>query len=150
MKNTIRTSARITCKDCGKFLGMYEGWYDKCEDCRVILPLIQKIKDNLTDDLLKKKYIHPSNTPLTGHCYVATECFYYLYGKDHGWKPVCKRLSDTETHWWLEKDGEREIIDITAQQFPTDDFNYRGGHKQFFVHYPSKRCLILARRVQNV
>ena len=28
------TSARITCEDCGKYLGMEEGWYDKCPKCR--------------------------------------------------------------------------------------------------------------------
>jgi len=81
----------ITCKDCGHFLGMDEGRYDRCEDCRVVLPLIQEIKDNLTDDLLKKRYIYPDRRPFTGHCYVASECFYYLYGRDHGWKPYCFR-----------------------------------------------------------
>lgn len=29
-----RTSARITCKECGRYLGMDEGWYDKCKKCR--------------------------------------------------------------------------------------------------------------------
>jgi len=28
------TSARITCEDCGKYLGMEEGCYDKCPKCR--------------------------------------------------------------------------------------------------------------------
>ena len=28
------TSARITCEDCSKFLGMDEGCYDKCGECR--------------------------------------------------------------------------------------------------------------------
>ena len=28
------TSARITCEDCGKYLGMDEGYYDKCPKCR--------------------------------------------------------------------------------------------------------------------
>jgi len=136
----------LTCKDCGQYLGMDEGWYDKCETCRVILPLIQKIKDNLTDDLLKKKYIHPGAGPLTGHCYVASECFYYLYGKEYGWKPMCKKAYIGDTHWWLEKDGV--VIDITASQFE-HGFIYR-GRKQFFMRYPSKRCLTLARRVQDV
>ena len=136
----------ITCK-CGKFLGMDEGHHDECEDCRVVLPLIQKIKDNLTDDLLKKKYIHPDDPrPLTGHCYVASECFYYLYGREHGWKPMCKKTYMGDTHWWLEKDGA--IIDITAEQFE-HGFIYR-GKKQFFMRYPSKRCLILAERIKDV
>lgn len=102
-----------------------------------IVNLIQK---NLTDDLLKPKWKNKKfRLSLEGHCYVATEGFYYLYGKKHSWKPMF-----ANGHWWLEKDGE--VLDITASQFP-EGFDYSAGKKQFFMRYPSKRCLELVRRV---
>lgn len=106
--------------------------------------LISLIQKNLTDDLLKPKY-RGRKEKYAGHCYVASECFYYLYGKDHGWKPYCFRNSAGETHWWLQK--ESEIIDITAEQLPPG-YDYSRGRLQFFVNYPSKRCKILAEKVR--
>lgn len=108
-------------------------------------PVIQQIKANLTPDLLTPYWRNKAVGPMDGHCYVATECFYYLYGKDNGWKPYCYRDLNGDTHWWLEKDGE--ILDITAEQFP-DGYDYSIGKKQFFVRYPSKRCLTLAKRIK--
>lgn len=107
-----------------------------------IVHLIQK---HLTDDLLKPEWRKRNRKPFTGHCYVATEGFYYLYGKDHGWKPMCYRNVNGETHWWLEKDGK--VLDITAEQFDYI-FDYSKGHKQFFMCYPSKRCKELVRRIE--
>jgi len=105
--------------------------------------LIRLIQNNLTDDLLKPKY-RKRKGKYAGHCYVATECFYYMYGRWYGWKPYCYRYKNGETHWWLQKDSE--IIDITAEQLKPG-FDYSKGHKQFFVNYPSKRCETLAKRV---
>ena len=108
--------------------------------------LIKKIRENLTDDLLKPEY---KDKPWpAGHCYVASECFYYLYGKDNGWYPMCGTRVDEngtkETHWWLE--SGMIILDLTADQFD-EEYDYSIGRKQFFVSYPSKRCKILAKRV---
>ena len=117
----------------------------------MIKKLIQKIRANLTPDLLAPQYRKEAIGPMDGHCYVATECFYYVYGKDHGWKPMCGAECTDElkvsTHWWLEKDGI--VLDITAAQFP-DGYDYSIGRKQFFVSYPSKRCLTLVERIENV
>lgn len=107
--------------------------------------LIEYIQDNLSDDLLKPKY-RGMPGKYAGHCYVATECYYYIYGRWNGWFPYCHRNRHGETHWWLEKDGE--VLDITAEQFESE-YDYSKGHRQFFVSYPSKRCEILARRVKS-
>lgn len=139
---TGRTSAKMMC-DCGRYLGMYEGYYNECEDCR-ITPLIQRIRTNLTSDLLKPKF-RGSKWP-TGHCYVASECFYHIHGQYNNWTPYCARLDDGGTHWWLQR--HEEVVDITYDQFVR--FDYNKGHKQFFVNYPSKRCLTLAKRIKDV
>jgi len=107
--------------------------------------LIKLIRKNLTDDLLKPAY-RGRPEKYAGHCYVATECFYYIYGRYNGWKPKCYKYENGETHWWLEKDGE--VLDITAQQL-TQGFDYSKGRSQFFVNYPSKRCLMLSGRVEK-
>ena len=41
--------------------------------------LINKIINNLSDDLLKKEYLnYPNKNKYTGHCYVASETYYHL------------------------------------------------------------------------
>lgn len=106
--------------------------------------LVKLIKENLTDDLLLPKYRGKGG--VYGHCYVASECFYYLYGREHGYKPYCYKYPNGDTHWWLEKDGV--VLDITEEQLDKH-FDYSKGHYQFFVHYPSKRCKELARRINE-
>ena len=140
----MRNKMEITCRDCGRFLGMDEGWYDTCEMCK-IEALVQKIRDNLSPDLLKSKY--KNDKWPAGHCYVASECFYHVHGKHYGYKPYCAKLEDGNTHWWLQR-GDA-ILDLTADQFDKI-FDYDKGHKQFFVSYPSKRCLTLTERVKDV
>lgn len=108
--------------------------------------VIQLIKKNLTVDLLKPYWRARARGPLDGHCYVATESFYALYGKANGWKPYCHRSSNGDTHWWLQ--NGLEILDITAEQFETE-YDYSKGHKQFFVNYPSKRCKIIIERIKQ-
>ena len=107
-----------------------------------VVDLIQK---NLTDDLLRPRY-RGLPGKYAGHCYVATECFYYLYGREHSYKPKCFRYLNGDTHWWLEKDGD--VLDITEEQL-SPGFDYSKGHSQFFMCYPSKRCKELARRAEN-
>ena len=54
------------------------------------IELMEKIKSNLTSDLLKKEYreINKKN-PFFGHCYVATETlFHFLIQKIHFYKAL--------------------------------------------------------------
>ncbi len=107
--------------------------------------LIKKIKENLTPDLLHPGWRDRALGPMDGHCYVATECFYYVYGKEHGWKPMVYRSDEGDTHWWLEKDGE--ILDITEEQLE-EGYDYARGHGQAFMSHPSKRCRVLTKRIK--
>jgi hypothetical protein len=109
------------------------------------MDLVKLIQENLTNDLLKPKY-RGIKRKYFGHCYVATECFYYIYGRWNGWFPYCHRNRKGETHWWLQNGNE--ILDITAEQFDKP-YQYDKGHRQFFVSYPSKRCKILTERVKR-
>lgn len=107
--------------------------------------ITRKIKANLSPDLLTPYWRNKAVGPVDGHCYVATECFYYLYGKDNGWKPKCYRNDEGDSHWWCEKDGV--VLDITAEQFEHYE-HYDKGHGQAFMSHPSKRCRELTRRIQ--
>lgn len=114
---------------------------------RNVNELIKKIQMNLSDDLLHPSYRKQyTGQGVHGHCYIATETLYYLYGKENGYKPRYCRCNDGGTHWWLEKDGV--VLDPTEEQV-ADDFDYSAGKSQFFMFYPSKRCLILAERTKN-
>jgi hypothetical protein len=109
--------------------------------------IIEQIRANLTPDLLKPKY---RGRPWpTGYCYVASEAFYALYGKENGYKPRCYK-KDTFSHWWLEH-PENGILDITADQFPDGFKHYEEGRHQNFMmmHFPSKGAKKLIRRIDD-
>lgn len=114
---------------------------------RDIGSLIAAIRENLTPDLLHEddRY-HGSGIGTAGHCYIASEALYHMLGgKGSGLKPCNGRLGDTQ-HWWLE-DGDGNVIDPTADQFP-DGFPYESGRgRGFLTAKPSKRARILMERI---
>lgn len=102
------------------------------------------------EKLLKKQYLNLNNCDeMTGHCYVASEVFYHLYGKYHGFEPkvvsnkhIEKDISKQWTHWYLQNRQTLEIIDLTATQFSKTclDFCYTNGvFKGFLTKEPSRR-----------
>lgn len=102
--------------------------------------VFRAIKKELTDDLLKPGY--------TGHCYVASEAYYHIVGKEEGFKPYQMKVNGT-SHWWLRRGSE--IIDLTKEQFP-DCVNYwheNARQRAFLTKYPSKRAQILINRVMK-
>jgi hypothetical protein len=104
---------------------------------------------NLTDDLLKEEF-KGSGIPTLGHCYIASEAYYHLWGKDEGFFPVRAKDEEGITHWWLEN-NEGEIIDLTYTQYlargikPPYDKGKRGG---FLTKEPSKRSKILMEKIE--
>ena len=108
--------------------------------------IAKRIVDNLSDDLLKKEYLsHPNKNRFTGHCYVATECYYYLSSNKH---QVYHIAHENSIHWFL-KDEFNNIIDLTAQQFKTN-VPYENAKRGFFLtNKPSKRAKILIERVMS-
>lgn len=108
------------------------------------------IVDNLSDDLLTKKYQKLKKTnevhKTFGHCYVASEAAYYLLGgKESGWKPCyIKHLS--VSHWYL-KHESGAILDLTKEQFQTPVDYEKGRGTGFLTKEPSKRARTLLKRI---
>ena len=103
---------------------------------------------NLDDSLLKPEYIGKGHK-LHGHCYVAAEAYYHLWGKVDGYFPVRAKDGHGVTHWWLQhKDGT--IVDPTSAQYrmvgevPPYNKGIKGG---FLTKEPSKRTQILMDRI---
>jgi hypothetical protein len=110
------------------------------------LNIKKRIIDNLTDDLLKKEYLnYPNKNKFTGHCYIASECYYHLANEN---LKVYHIKHENSTHWFL-KNNKDEIIDLTAEQFttPVPYMNARGG--AFLTKEPSKRSKTLMDRVMK-
>lgn len=112
--------------------------------------IISKIQNCLSRDLLSPKYqkIVPENAhPVIGHCYIATEAAFHLFGKEHGYYPFVRR-DGRITHWWLQNE-KGQIIDVTIAQVG-DNYPYHEGHKQNMQSTPSKRARKLIRRVKRL
>ena len=118
---------------------------------------LKAIKMSLSDDLLQpklrkkisKEKLTPEVRQVRGHCYIATEAAYHLFGKNFGYKPECVRCSDGGTHWWLRHYETRNVIDPTIEQ--TDGkFDYDSGRCYGYrTKIPSKRCAILIDRAKE-
>lgn len=81
------------------------------------LEIVSKlIMDNLTPDLLPKKWVERNGTnPTFGHCHNAAGCLYKIFGHKN---LKMYRAKDDEGiwHWWcLDLNGKR--IDLTADQY---------------------------------
>jgi hypothetical protein len=110
-----------------------------------IVSLIQK---NLTHDLLGpayKKIVGPDDHPYKGHCYVASEAYYHLWGKLN---PPCKpmRMSHEGVSHWLLK-SHAFFIDITGAQFKSLPDYTKAKGCGFLTKGPCYRSSILIGRV---
>ena len=114
--------------------------------------LSEKIRDNLTLDLVSPKYRRDNlSNELFGHCYHATQALYYFLKCDT--LVPMSGVDDHEiTHWWLQ-DGET-IIDVTAAQYDKIDCDppYNVGKPTQWYGWknrPHKRAMRLMKRVQK-
>jgi hypothetical protein len=109
--------------------------------------LIAEIQSNLTDDLLKPEWRclrRPTDHPTFGHCYVATEVLYHLYGKRHGFKP--HRIGN---HWFLKNPETNEILDPTKEQFDHPlNYSFAKGCG-FLTRQPSRRARTLLKNLSK-
>jgi hypothetical protein len=114
--------------------------------------ILKRIQGALSLDLLHPKYAPEPERYVSacqGHCYVASEAMYYLFGRDAGFVPYVFNHGNG-THWWLVNEKSGEILDPTEPQLEGDRFPYHKGHRQaFLTASPSKRCQELMRRVKN-
>ena len=108
--------------------------------------LAREIIDNLSEDLLKPKF-RGNNNPLFCHCYVASECYYYL--EDNlTLKPQIIKVGDI-CHWYLKDISTGEIIDLTAGQFDFELDYSKGRGCGFLTKKPSKRCQTLMKKMKK-
>lgn len=112
---------------------------------------IAKIHSVLSDDLLKPEYRNiPNKHITTGHCYVASEAIFHLFGGKAVWKAKSGRDSANGTHWWLVHKETGLIVDPTKEQYivkgeiPPYE---KGKACGFLTKDPSKRCQILLERL---
>ena len=87
------------------------------------------------------------NHPLSGHCYVASEAYYHLIGKELGYKPYFIRHEE-KPHWFL-KNSNGKILDLTSDQFKTPVCYNRGIGKGFLTKNPSKRAQAIIGKVNG-
>lgn len=111
----------------------------------MISKYIKLIADNLDETLLHKKFKAQRNK-FSGHCYISSECSFYLFAKDLGFKPKFIR-HEGQPHWYLAND--KWIIDITASQFKTEVPYQNGKGKGFLTNKPSKRCQTLMDKIKK-
>ena len=105
------------------------------------------IRAALTPELLKPEYRNASR-PYAGHCYVASEAYYHLMGgRDVGLRPQVIR-HEGSTHWYL-RDGDDNVIDLTAEQFESTVPYESGRGCGFLTKAPSKRAQIVIDRVRK-
>lgn len=111
----------------------------------------QIIKNNLSSNLLPKKWIKRNSTnPMFGHCHTASACLQKLFGTK---KIKLYRALDDENiwHWWAQTvDGKR--IDITADQYYSEGRTppYDSGEKATMLGFDyRKRVLKLLDIVSN-
>ena len=119
--------------------------------------LISEIRKNLTPDLLKGRWETSPDDGVSGYCYVATEAFYWILGKQLGFQPhvlghkECPELlKEGETHWFLVK-NKHVILDITADQFKTN-VPYHLGKPNGMMNHPeggSKRAQVLIKKIRT-
>ena len=108
------------------------------------LNIKKRIINNLSDDLLKKEYLTLKNkNKYTGHCYVASECYYHLSSEDLN---IYHIKHENSTHWFL-KNNIDQNIDLTSEQFETPVPYKKAKRGAFLTKKPSKRAKILIDRV---
>jgi hypothetical protein len=117
---------------------------EKAQDA--YMDILEKIKNNLSDDLRKPQYQGHPNI-YWGHCYIATEVLYYLWGKQRGYKPQVLKLDNGGTHWFLRKGCH--IVDPTQKQFDMPVDYSKGKGCGFLTKMPSKRAVILLNRMNH-
>ena len=108
------------------------------------------IIDSLSDDLLKKEYLNvEGKNKFTGHCYVASEAYFYLSKElNNEDLRVYHVKHENTTHWFL-RDSYDDIIDLTYLQFKTLPIYEKARRGFFLTKKPSKRCQTLLKRVYD-
>ena len=109
----------------------------------------QAIQSSLSDDLRAPKY-RGNRSPLSGHCYVASEALWHLLGgSDSGFKPMVVHFQN-DTHWFLRQISTNRDVDLTADQWEEPVPYQLAKGCGFLTKTPSRRAQVLLLRVQNL
>ena len=100
----------------------------------------------LSDDLRRPPWRGQAN-PLAGQCYVASEAYFHLIGREQGFRPAFLR-HEGQPHWFLMQGNHNAVIDLTSSQFQTEPEHRKGLYKGFLTVQPSKRAVVLMERVR--
>jgi hypothetical protein len=115
--------------------------------------IVRSIQRHLSLDLLTpqwRKLSRPADHPTKGHCYVATEALYHVWGRQRGYRPMVLRTGRNKTHWYLRHPESGKIADPTAEQFQRPVAYERGRWCGFLTgNKPSRRCLTVLRRMKK-
>lgn len=108
------------------------------------------IKDNLTPDLLPKKWIERNKAnPMFGHCHTASACLQKIFGTKE--LKLYRALDDENIwHWWC-VDKNNKIIDLTDNQYYSENRKppYKDGIKASMLGFSYRtRVLTLLDRIQ--
>jgi hypothetical protein len=110
------------------------------------------IKDNLTPDLLPKKWVGRNSTnPTFGHCHNAAGCLYKIFGVKN--LKMYRGLDDEGIYHWWAQDKEGNIIDLTSEQYTTTGRTppYDKGEKAGMLGFDyRKRVETLFERVNSL
>ena len=112
------------------------------------LKLIEQIQQALSFDLLNtamRNVVAPTEHYCRGHCYVASEAFYHLYGKAAGFEP-----RGASYHWWLFHPGRNVIADPTAPQLAAGHRYPPKARPNFLPQSPSLAAKELIGRVSRL
>jgi hypothetical protein len=114
--------------------------------------LLKRLHGSLSLDLRHRDYPVSDDEfywATLGHCYIATEAMYHLWGKEAGYVPyVLKHLNGT--HWWLVHRETGQVLDPTKPQLNGHPFPYEKGRRaSFLTTKPSRRARELMRRMSN-
>ena len=113
--------------------------------------VIDIIKQNLTPDLLPKKWVERNSTnPMFGHCHTASGCLQKIFGTKE--IKLYRALDDENIYHWWAVDREGNIIDITADQYWSTKRKppYLEGTKAGLLGFEyKKRVLRLLDKVTN-
>ena len=113
--------------------------------------VIDIIKQNLTPDLLPKKWVERNSTnPMFGHCHTASGCLQKVFGTKT--IKLYRALDDEGIwHWWV-VDVNGQLIDLTADQYYSQGRNppYNDGQKASILGFDyRKRVLRLLDKVSK-
>lgn len=109
--------------------------------------VVRKVQSNLTADLLHPTKAGKGTGKNAGHCYVASQTLWHaLGGKRSGYTPQVGPAPGGGSHWWLRHKKTGQILDPTADQFPSYDYS-KGRGIGFLTKQPSKRAQTLLGRI---